>query len=124
MNIILLTMITSLFPTRVLDLYTNNDDLFDRYISVERGTLTLDVPGFSKNDLTLEVDQKEGLITIAGEKEINGKKRTIQKSIRDYKLRNIDLDGIEAKVEDGVLSIYLKDLDKSIKEKKRKISLN
>jgi len=117
-------MITSLFPTSVFDLYTNNDDLFDRYVSVERGTLTLDVPGFSKNDLTLEVDQKEGLITIAGEKEINGKKRTIQKSIRDYKLRNIDLDGIEAKVEDGVLSIYLKDLDKSIKEKKRKISLN
>jgi len=124
MNIILLTMITSLFPTRVFDFYTDNNDLWEKYVSVENGTITLDVPGFSKKDLTLEVDQSEGLITINGEKEINGKKRTIKKSIKDYRLRNIDLDGVEAKIEDGVLSIYIKDLNKTVKEKKRQISLN
>lgn len=124
MNIILLTMITSLFPSRVFDFYTDNNDLWEKYVPVENGTITLDVPGFSKKDLTLEVDQSEGLITINGEKEINGKKRTIKKSIKDYRLRNIDLDGVEAKIEDGVLSIYLKDLDKTVKEKKRQISLN
>ena len=52
------------------------------------------------------------------------KKRTIKKSIKDYRLRNIDLDGVEAKIEDGVLSIYIKDLNKTVKEKKRQISLN
>lgn len=124
MNIILLTMITNLFPTRVFDFYTDNNDLWEKYVPVENGTITLDVPGFSKKDLTLEVDQSEGLISINGEKEINGKKRTIKKSIRDYRLRNIDLDGVEAKIENGVLSIYLKDLDKTVKEKKRQISLN
>lgn len=118
-----ITMLTSLFPTKVFDLYTDNTDLLERYVQVENGTLTLDVPGFSKKDLTLEVDQSEGLITINGEKEINGRKRTVKKSIRDYRLRNIDLDGVEAKIEDGILSIYLKDLDKTVKEKKRQISL-
>lgn len=117
-------MITSLFPTRVFDFYTDNNDLWEKYVPVENGTITLDVPGFSKKDLTLEVDQSEGLITINGEKEINGKKRTIKKSIKDYRLRNIDLDGVEAKIEDGVLSIYIKDLNKTVKEKKRQISLN
>lgn len=116
-------MLTSLFPTKVFDLYTDNSDLLERYVQVENGTLTLDVPGFSKKDLTLEVDQSEGLITINGEKEINGRKRTVKKSIKDYRLRNIDLDGVEAKIEDGVLSIYLKDLDKTVREKKRQISL-
>ena len=116
-------MIKSLFPTRVFDFYTDND-LWESYIPVENGTLTLDVPGFSKKDLTLEVDQSEGLITINGEKEVNGKKRSIKRTIKDYRLKNIDLDAVEAKVEDGVLSIYLKDLDKRVKEKKRQISLN
>jgi len=124
MNIILLTMIANLFPTRVFDFYTDNNDLWEKYVPVENGTITLDVPGFSKKDLTLEVDQSEGLISINGEKEINGKKRTIKKSIKDYRLRNIDLDGVEAKIEDGVLSIYIKDLNKTVKEKKRQISLN
>ena len=59
-----------------------------------------------------------------GEKEINGKKRTLKKTIKDYRLRNVDLDAVEAKIEDGVLSIYLKELDPKTKEKKRQISLN
>jgi HSP20 family molecular chaperone IbpA len=117
-------MITSLFPTRMFDLYTDNRDLWEHYVPVENGTITMDVPGFSKKDVSLEVDQSEGLITITGEKEINGKKRTIKKSIRDYRLKNIDLDGVKASIEDGVLSIYLKDLDKKVKEKKRQISFN
>ena len=116
-------MLTSLFPTKVFDLYTDNSDLLERYVQVENGTLTLEVPGFSKKDLTLEVDQSEGLITINGEKEINGRKRTVKKSIRDYRLRNIDLNSVEAKIEDGILSIYLKDLDKAVREKKCQISL-
>ena len=117
-------MLTSLFPTRTFDFYTDSENLFDRFIPVENGTITLDVPGFSKKDLTLEVDASAGLLTINGEKEINGKTRTIKRTIRDYKLKNVDLDAVEAKVEDGILSIYLKELDTKIKDKKRQISLN
>ena len=124
MNINLLIMIKTLFPTRVFDLYSDLENVLDSFVPVENGTLTLDVPGFSKKDLTLEIDQNAGLISIEGEKEINGKKRTIKKSIRDYRFRNVDLDAVEAKIEDGVLSIYLKELDPKTKEKKRQISLN
>jgi len=124
MNINLLTMIRTLFPTRVFDLYTDLENALDSFVPVENGTLTLDVPGFSKKDITLEIDQSEGLISIEGEKEINGKKRTLKKTIKDYRLRNVDLDAVEAKIEDGVLSIYLKELDPKTKEKKRQISLN
>ena len=124
MNINLLTMIRTLFPTRVFDLYSDLENVLDSFIPVENGTLTLDVPGFSKKDITLEIDQSEGLISIEGEKEINGKKRTLKKTIKDYRLRNVDLDAVEAKIEDGVLSIYLKELDPKTKEKKRQISLN
>ena len=117
-------MIRTLFPTRVFDLYTDLENVLDSFVPVENGTLTLDVPGFSKKDITLEIDQSEGLISIEGEKEINGKKRTLKKTIKDYRLRNVDLDAVEAKIEDGVLSIYLKELDPKTKEKKRQISLN
>lgn len=124
MNINLLTMIRTLFPTRVFDLYSDLENSLDSFVPVENGTLTLEVPGFSKKDLTLEIDQSEGLISIQGEKEVNGKKRSIKKSIRDYRFRNVDLDAVEAKVEDGILSVYLKELDPKVKEKKRQISLN
>jgi HSP20 family molecular chaperone IbpA len=117
-------MIRTLFPTRVFDLYSDLENSLDSFVPVENGTLTLEVPGFSKKDLTLEIDQSEGLISIHGEKELNGKKRSIKKSIRDYRFRNVDLDAVEAKVEDGILSVYLKELDPKVKEKKRQISLN
>ena len=110
--------------SRLLDLYNDFDVFLGNPIPLENGTLTLDVPGFSKKDITLEIDQSEGLISIEGEKEINGKKRTLKKTIKDYRLRNVDLDAVEAKIEDGVLSIYLKELDPKTKEKKRQISLN
>lgn len=121
-NIILFTMIRNLFPNRVFDLYTDLDSALDYYLPVENGTLTLDVPGFSKKDLSLEIDKEQGLLSISGEKEINGKKRSINKSIRHSKLRTIDLDKVEAKVQDGVLTVYLKELE--IKETRRQISLN
>ena len=121
-NIILFTMIKSLFPTHVLDLYTDLDNVLDSYIPIENVVLTLDVPGFSKKDLSLEIDTEKGLIIVKGEKEINGKKRSIKKSIRYPKLRTIDLDKVEAKVQDGVLTVFLKELE--IKESKRQISLN
>lgn len=117
-------MIRSLFPHRVFDLYSDLEHALDSYVPVENGTLTLDVPGFSKKDLTLEIDQSEGLILIQGEKEINGRKRSIKKTIRDYRLKNVDLDAVEAKVQDGVLSVYIKEFDPKVKEKKRQISLN
>ena len=117
-------MLTSLFPIRNLDFYTDSENLFERFIPVENGTITLDVPGFSKKDLTLEIDANTGLLTIEGEKEINGKKRSIKRTIKDYKLKNVDLDAVEAKVEDGILSIYIKELDAKVKDKKRQISVN
>lgn len=110
--------------SRLLDLYNDFDVFLGNQIPLENGNLTLEVPGFSKNDLTVEVDQKENLITVTGEKEINGKIRKINKSIRDYRLRNIDLKNIEAKVEDGILYIHLKEVEEKVKETKRVISLN
>ena len=110
--------------SRLLDLYNDMDVFLGNPIPLENGTLTLDVPGFSKKDLTVEIDQNENLLTIKGEKEINGKSRKNSKSIRDYRLRNIDLKKVEAKVEDGVLYIDFKDVEGKLKETKRVISLN
>jgi len=115
-------MIRSLFPNHVFDLYTDLDSQLESYLPVENGTLTLDVPGFSKKDLSLEIDKSLGLLSVIGEKEINGKKRKVNKSIRHQKLRTVDLDKVEAKVQDGVLTVFIKELE--IKETKRQISLN
>jgi HSP20 family molecular chaperone IbpA len=116
-------MITSLFPNRTFDFY-GTDSLFEKYVLVENGTITLEVPGFSKKDLTLEVDQKECTMTITGKKEINGKKKSVNQKIKDYRFGNIDLDKIEAKAEDGILTIYIQEFDQKLKETKRQISLN
>lgn len=109
---------------RLLDLYNDLDIFNGNPIPLENGTLTLDVPGFSKKDLTVEIDQDENLLTIKGEKEINGKSRKISKSIRDYRLRNIDLKKVQARVEDGILYIDFKEVEEKLKETKRVISVS
>lgn len=117
-------MLTNLFPTRTFDFYTDAENLFERFIPVENGTITIDVPGFTKNDLSLEIDANTGLLTVNGEKEINGRKREVKRTIKDHKLKNVDLDSVEAKVQDGILSIYIRELDAKVKDRKRQISVN
>jgi HSP20 family molecular chaperone IbpA len=110
--------------TRLLDIYNGLDLFLGNSIKEEAPILAFDVPGFSKDDLSVVIDQDEALLTIKGEKEINGKVRTINKSIRDYLFRNLDLKKIEAKVENGVLTIDLRDAEDKNKLRKKEISLN
>ena len=116
-------MITALFPKRVFDLYAD-ESIFDKYLPIENGTITLEVPGFSKKDLKLEFDQKEYTLSIIGQKEVNGKKKSVNQKIKDSRFYNVDPEKIEAKVEDGILTIYIQEFDPKNKEIKKQISLN
>ena len=96
--------------TRLLDIYNGLDLFLGNSLQEENPVLSFDVPGFSKDDLSVVIDQDEALLTIKGEKEINGKTRTINKSIRDYSFRNLTVD--------------LTDAEDKNKLRKKQISLN
>jgi HSP20 family molecular chaperone IbpA len=110
--------------TRLLDIYNGLDLFLGNNLQEETPILSFDVPGFSKEDLSVVIDQDEALLTIKGDKEINGKTRSINKSIRDYSFRNLDLKKVEAKVENGVLTIDLREAEDKNKLRKKQISLN
>jgi HSP20 family molecular chaperone IbpA len=110
--------------TRLLDIYNGLDLFLGNTIQEDNKILSFDVPGFSKDDLSVVIDQDEALLTIKAEKEVNGKTRTINKSIRDYSFRNLDLKKVEAKVENGILTIDLSSAEDKSKLRKKQISLN
>lgn len=119
-------MVTKIYSpaTRLLDIYNGLDLFLGNNLHEENPVLSFDVPGFSKDDLSVVIDQDEALLTIKGEKEINGKTRTVNKSIRDYSFRNLDLKKVEAKIENGILTIDLTDAEDKNKLRKKQISLN
>lgn len=70
-----------------------------------REKIVIDVPGFSKDDLKIEVDS-DGYLNIKGEKKIEGEIRKINRKYFTLPYVNqIDLEKIEARVENGVLVI-------------------
>lgn len=82
----------------------NNMDIVDDIL-----TMNFDVPGLSKSDITIKVEDR--VLTLEGENE----NRTFNKQ---YKLNeDWDINQAEAKVENGVLSLSIP----KIKEKKKKV---
>jgi HSP20 family protein len=69
----------------------------DKYV------LALDVPGMTKEDLSIEA--REGLLTIRGSKEVQGIKRSVHQRLTVPK--GLDLEKAEATVEHGVLTVLL-----------------
>lgn len=77
--------------------------------------LELNVPGISKEDLKLNVEK--GLLTISFEKKESTEDSNYKTLRREFSLKsfkrsftlsdNINLDGVQAKYENGVLSVFL-----------------
>lgn len=80
----------------------------------DKFVITLDVPGMTKDDLSLE--SREGSLVVKGSKEVYGQKRSVYQHLSIPK--GIDLDRADAVVENGVLVVTL---PKSVSQKPRTI---
>jgi HSP20 family protein len=115
-----------MFHTIFDDFYTltkRNDELLQTYHTEESTVCIMDLPGYNKKNLTVEL--KEGVLTISGKRsiEIKGlstpvKNHSISKT---YTIGNkYDEEKIKAEVSDGILTITLPYKEE---KKKRVISL-
>ena len=79
------------------------------------GEITIEAPGFSRDDIKIE-STSDG-ISITGEVKNDKLKNRLSQSSFSYILRRSDLDikGVDAKLEDGILTI-------SVKKAKNKLS--
>jgi len=73
-----------------------------------KGTIMIEAPGFSKEDIKIESDS-DG-ITITGEVKDEAMKNRLRQASFSYILRRSDLDtkGVNAKLENGILQIDVK----------------
>ena len=120
------------------------DDIFDDFVPTRRNDnmkcdiyekdgnyhIEMDVPGFKKEDISIEVD--DGYLTISAEKnyennEEDGDRNYIrrERSYNSYKrsfyLGDLDQDSIEAKFNDGMLNITVP--KKELTSNKKKIDI-
>lgn len=89
--------------------------------------ITCDVPGWSKNDLKVEVDDNHKMLTISGEKseekkEENAKWHMVERSTgkfsRSFTLPSfVSTEKVNCKLEDGVLKIVFTKTQKSMPKK-------
>jgi HSP20 family protein len=87
--------------------------------SQDGGYLTIEVPGFNKSNLTIEVE--DNTLVVSGKRTytVNGTTKT--KTISEkYVINEGNASSIEATVEDGLLTIFIPNLKK---QKKTKISI-
>ena len=73
----------------------------------KNGVLLLDAPGFSKDDINIDIDSENNIMHIYGEKEILGEKYELDKkfTVPNYYLNSSE--PIKAKVENGLIQIQL-----------------
>ena len=117
------------------------DDLFDNFMTTSRNemkcdiyekdgnyNIEMDIPGYNKNDISLEV--KDGYLTITAEKtnEENTeeknyikRERVYGKYQRSFYLGDLDSDNIDASFVDGTLKVIVP--KKEIVENKRTIEI-
>lgn len=120
------------------------DDIFDDFITAKREQgmkcdiyekegnyhIEMDIPGYSKNDISVEA--KDGYLTIKAEKsnEVNEedsnknyirRERVYGKYERSFYLGDLDQDRIDASFQDGVLKISVP--KKEIVENKKTIEI-
>lgn len=94
--------------TDLSSLHRETSDFFVNVFNevASREKIMVNVPGFSKDDLKISLDEK-GYLKISGEKQIEGETRKIQRSYYIQHLNSLDTDKIQAKVENGLLVINL-----------------
>lgn len=111
-----LTFFNNLFDDFLVN---SNYGYYSRVMNEEGGgyKIALEVPGFTKEDLKIEINSLT--LTIIGEKNILDRTKRINQSYRIPK--NIDLKNSSASVEDGILYVDLK--MKEEKEVKRFIEI-
>jgi len=76
--------------------------------SGEKGTITIEAPGFSKEDIKIESDSSG--LSITGEVKNESLKNRLTQSTFSYLLKRSDLDtkNIDARLENGILEIGIK----------------
>ena len=117
------------------------DDIFDNFVTTNRNEMKcdiyekegnyhieIDVPGFNKNDISIEV--KDGYLIVTAEKNqeenVNEKnyikrERTYGKYQRSFYLGELDVDNIDATLNDGTLKVVVP--KKEITENKKVIEI-
>ena len=94
----------------------------------DRYTLETDLPGFSKDDI--KIDIADGTMTVSAERHSDAEdkdkkgnyvriERSYGKYSRSYDLSEVDAEKITASFDNGVLSIELPKLEKKLPEKRR-----
>ncbi len=82
-------------------------------------TLYADIPGVDKKDVDLKISEDGVLAIEVNQKEDTGRKflrkeRTVRKLKRSFAFDGIKTDGVEASVENGVLTVKLPKVDISV----------
>lgn len=117
------------------------DDVFDNFMTTTRNEMKcdiyekdgkyhieMDVPGYNKNDISIEV--KDGYLTVTAEKsnEENTeeknyikRERVYGKYQRSFYLGDLDIDNVEASFADGTLKVVVP--KKEVVENKRTIEI-
>lgn len=120
------------------------DDIFDDFVPTRRNDnmkcdiyekdgdyhIEMDIPGFKKEDISIEVD--DGYLTISAEKNYENneededrnyirRERSYNSYKRSFYLGDLDQDSIEAKFNDGMLNITVP--KKEVSNNKKKIDI-
>lgn len=117
------------------------DDIFDNFVTTSRNEMKcdiyelsgnyhieMDVPGYNKDDISIEV--KEGYLTITAEKNDEEnieeknyikRERTYGKYQRSFYLGDLDADNVEATFTNGTLKVIIP--KKSVTENKKVIEI-
>ena len=96
--------------------YNNDDCKMDEYGNI---TYTLDVPGFNKENLNVEI--ADGVLTISGESEVR-KENSYGRSKILKRFTIGDVEDAKAVVKDGILTVKLEYPSKEVSVKKIEVS--
>jgi HSP20 family protein len=115
---------------RIFDVFTKSDNFAPQceIIDEEKSySISLDIPGLSKEDIELEV--KDNHLFISGERKTTNSGKDVLRSEKKYGKfsrifalpKNVNTDGIEARFANGVLEVIL---PKEEKSQPKKISIS
>jgi HSP20 family molecular chaperone IbpA len=97
-------MKNNMFPLTAIDIF--KDGILNRDYTVQENKLILDLPGFNKSDLSLEIESDS--LLIKGEKEIHGVTKSISRRFIIPERYSKSSKDVKAKIEDGILVVEFK----------------
>ena len=116
-------LIQNTFETFMADLYPSYLNLGLDTQKNENGSITIsiDVPGFKEENLSIEMSDRQKMITVKGEVKANSYTRYLNKS---FSLpEGYDVDTLKAELANGVLSLTLNPLPSSTENPVKKIEI-